>query len=123
MRRTILLAIATLVAASPAWAAKDVPFPRFNTHKFCEGMVIRSEGTYASDDCKADERVSEYDARMQWDDLSITTRGTCQIIANQSGQSYFVLSACLAHFDPRYQQGYGQPVTDRTTEIAKGFRR
>ena len=123
MTRTILISIASLAVMGPSWAAKDVPFPRFNTKSFCEAMVLRSEGSYSIEDCKTDERISEYDAKIQWDDLAITARGTCQIIANQSGQSYFVLSACLAHFDPRYQQGYGQPVTDRTSEIAKGFRR
>ena len=123
MRRTVLLTIATLAAIGSAHAAKDVPFPRFNSQNYCEVTVVRSEGGYSMDDCKSDERASEFDAKMQWGDLSMDARANCHFIATQSGQSYFILSACLSHFDPRYQQGWGQPPRDRTSEIARSFRR
>jgi hypothetical protein len=97
MVRLSILALA-LMAASPAFAASDIP--RLDIQKTCRNEARQDPADYSITGCVGDEDKSRVDLEKQWPTFSAASRQFC---TEESGSgwdpSYVELLTCLQMHD------------------------
>jgi hypothetical protein len=123
----LLLAIVIVAAtASGAHAAEaDVTPPRFNPEAYCFYASVNSNGAYDKKQCSEEERRSADLIQQQWSQIPRDIQITCSEISRRSGQSYFILKACLKNFAGAAWSNWQEDneILDRSQQIARSFQR
>jgi hypothetical protein len=125
LRLHSLCLLALLSASSAASADDELPLPAFDVRRYCVTMELGSSGSYDSQRCLQDEARSAAAVRANWERLQQDPRITCTRIARDSGQSFFVLEACLRNVAAGT---WAEPsalnaMADRGQMISRSFRR
>lgn len=124
--RLLLALVLGVLAADGARAADgDLPMPKFDREAYCFYASVNSSGVYDRKMCFDEEARSAELVRQQWQRIPREVQITCGEIARQTGQSYFILKACLRNFARAVWSEWQEDgeILDRSQQIARGFRR
>lgn len=124
--RLILAIVCVGLAAGGVHAAEtDLKLPRFDPEAYCFYASVNSNGVYDKKQCTDEERRSADLIRQQWSQIPRDIQITCSEMIRRSGQSYFILKACLKHFAGTawFDWQADSEGLDRSQQIAKSFQR
>jgi hypothetical protein len=121
-----LLMLSGGFAGQHASAAEgELAIPKFDHNAYCFYASVNSSGVYDRKTCTDEEARSAELVRQQWSRIPREVQITCGEIARQTGQSYFILKACLRNLGRAYWSDWQEDgeILDRSQQIARGFRR
>jgi ribosomal protein L37AE/L43A len=124
--RPLLAIICLGCAALPVDAAEQsLQVPRFDPEAYCSYASVNSQGVYDKKQCTDEEKRSAELVRQQWNRIPREVQITCGEIVRRSGQSYFILKACLKNFAGAAWSSVAEDgnILDRSQQIAKSFQR
>jgi hypothetical protein len=127
--KTHQLLLATVFAwlsASGVQAAEaELTLPGFDLEAYCAYASMNSDGGYDTKQCREEERRSADLIRQQWSQIPREIQITCSEIVRRSGQSYFILKACLKNFAGANWSNWqdDREILDRSQQISRSFQR